>query len=126
MKIRLAADLRDQIEREAEKNKRSLNAEVVARLEGSFSESKDSFSNRLRAQIEHYCEAHDLDFETAVSNILTAGLNPDAPLVISLTIESGTEAAKIHEILDLMMDRVPKKTRINVDPTRASRKKSSA
>lgn len=36
MKIRLPADLKDQIEASAKESGRSMNAEIVARLEGSF------------------------------------------------------------------------------------------
>jgi hypothetical protein len=39
MKIRLPADLKDAIERESKLNKRSLNAEVVARLEQTLQHS---------------------------------------------------------------------------------------
>lgn len=42
MKIRLPADLKDQIEAAAKDSGRSMNAEIVARLEGSFSESSDT------------------------------------------------------------------------------------
>lgn len=42
MKIRLPADLKDMIERAANANRRSLNAEVVARLQQTFAEMASS------------------------------------------------------------------------------------
>lgn len=42
MKIRLPADLKDMIERAASANRRSLNAEVVARLQQTFAEMASS------------------------------------------------------------------------------------
>lgn len=113
--IRMPADLKERLEGVLSETNRSLNAEIIARLNSSFDSGSDHFSTRMRTLIERYCEAHDLDFETAVSNILTAGLNPDAPLVISLQLGDKTDVETIVKALDAIQDRVPKKTRINVD-----------
>jgi Arc-like DNA binding domain len=44
MKVRLSADLRQKIERAAERNNRTMNSEIVARLEQSFREEGHAVS----------------------------------------------------------------------------------
>jgi hypothetical protein len=53
--LRMREELRKRIEREAKKNKRSLNSEMVARLEGSFAkdDAELSASKVLNAVLEH-------------------------------------------------------------------------
>lgn len=49
MKIRLPADLKDQIDAAAKQSGRSMNAEIVARLENSFGTSPELKSNTSEA-----------------------------------------------------------------------------
>jgi hypothetical protein len=44
MKVRLSADLRQKIERAAERNNRTMNSEIAARLEQSFREEGSAVS----------------------------------------------------------------------------------
>lgn len=55
MKIRMSAELRDRISAEAERNNRSMNAEIVARLERSLYPASDEESAMaaIRTLMEH-------------------------------------------------------------------------
>jgi hypothetical protein len=52
MKIRLPADLKSDIEQAAVTQNRTLNAEIVSRLESSF--TNEPASDELREQLEHW------------------------------------------------------------------------
>lgn len=54
MKVRLPADLKDQVEAAAKTNNRSMNAEIVARLQASFSPSIDA--DHLEATVGYLIE----------------------------------------------------------------------
>lgn len=51
MKIRLPADLKDQIEAAAKAAGRSMNAEIVARLEQSFKQEEEGFDLAFRSAV---------------------------------------------------------------------------
>jgi len=51
LKIRLPADLKQHIEKAAQENHRSINAEVVARLESSFGDMPDPIHYELTTSI---------------------------------------------------------------------------
>ncbi|MBB5444665.1 MULTISPECIES: Arc family DNA-binding protein [unclassified Paraburkholderia] len=126
MKIRLPAELKDSIEGAAAANKRSLNAEIVARLEQSFSDLLTHLSNRHLQQIEQYATARKVTFDDALHMLINAGLHPDAPLVVALHLENGTEVSKLHEALDAVMGRVPKKAIVSVEmPSKRKTKKDT-
>jgi hypothetical protein len=61
-KLRLPADLKDQIQASALSNNRSMNSEIVARLEGSFEESYTDATFELfrRQRIESDKEIFEL------------------------------------------------------------------
>lgn len=108
-------ELRLSLEGAAAESGRSLNAEIVARLEQSFSSNSELFSPRQRDQIERYADQHSVEFPDALRNLVTAGLNPTAPLVITLPITDGTEVGKLIAALDAIQERVPKKTVVEVE-----------
>lgn len=55
MKVRLSAELRKQVEEAARTNNRTLNAEIVSRLERSFLEAPDTnVEQRLRSLARDY------------------------------------------------------------------------
>lgn len=51
MKIRLPADLKDQIEAASKQSGRSMNAEIVARLEQSFKQGEEEFDHAFRSAV---------------------------------------------------------------------------
>lgn len=52
--FRLPADLADRLKAEAEKNNRSMNAEVVARLEKSFDGQLDRIESGVKKLLERH------------------------------------------------------------------------
>lgn len=60
MKIRLPADLKDSVEVAAKANNRSMNAEIVARLQASFDKGKDKPISTY-ATVEHGDDPPPLD-----------------------------------------------------------------
>lgn len=51
LKFRVPAELKGKLEEAAARNKRSLNAEIVARLEGSFGENGGHFADARDAKL---------------------------------------------------------------------------
>lgn len=82
MRLRMPPELRDQIEEAAKSNNRSMNAEIVSRLEQSFSPSQvDVAVNKAANQVA-----------THMSEIFTASL-------ARMAKELGASPEQVNEIL---------------------------
>ena len=66
MKVRLSADLRQEIERAAQRNNRTMNSEIVARLEQSFREEGRAVSSLPSPELE----VRIAKLETAVFSLI--------------------------------------------------------
>jgi hypothetical protein len=68
MKVRLSAELRKMVEEAARSNNRTLNAEIVSRLERSFKEASDAtMEQRLRLLEKDYVSREEFaDFKLLV------------------------------------------------------------
>ncbi len=53
LKVRVTAEFREKIATTAKENNRSMNAEIVARLEDSFSQNKNDFNAGYNACMVH-------------------------------------------------------------------------
>lgn len=63
-KLRLPLELKERIEEDAKKNKRSINAEIVDRLESSFSKkTRDSLLAQAIAELKEQREKENFLFE---------------------------------------------------------------
>lgn len=74
MKIRLPADLKDQIETAAKNSGRSMNAEIAARLEQSFKQEQEEFTHAFRSAV---LEDEIKSLEARLGKKLTASPNAD-------------------------------------------------
>ncbi|WP_211097475.1 Arc family DNA-binding protein [Burkholderia sp. LS-044] len=114
--LRFPDGMRDRIAESAKKNGRSMNAEIVSRLDVSLNSSADIVSQKLLREIRLYEEKHGINFGEAIERLLYAGLQPDAPSVVVLHVDSALEISKLASFLDLIVKKTPKGSVVAVEP----------
>lgn len=93
MKIRMSAELRDRIAAEAERNNRSMNAEIVARLERSLYPASDEESAMaaIRTLMEHG-KKYEMDISINMSR------PPEKTLALAIKNESLPPDATLEDL----------------------------
>lgn len=81
--MRFPDGMRDLIADEAKKNNRSMNAEIVARLQASFSETE--FSQAINTDVLNYAHANNLTVREALNALVAAALM--SPPIYYVSIE---------------------------------------
>lgn len=103
--LRFPDGMRDRIADLAKKNGRSMNAEIVQRLEWALALAGPpdikqgtpveqplggELTWNITAEIKQYAEQHGIPFDEAFAKIVVAGLYPNAPEVFYLLLAPGT------------------------------------
>lgn len=114
--LRIPADLKDALDAEAVKNKRSLTAEVVARLEASLGGSVvEGLTPNLRAIVEVRAKMRGMPIEQALAELIVAGEATGAPAVIYMSVQPGSGPAEFVDALLAARKYFPEATEIMVD-----------
>lgn len=96
MKIRISSELRDRIAAEAEQNNRSMNSEIVARLEKSFGPSADKYDIDLIMQmLKKESERSGLRFDLRIS--ISDAITEDDLKNPTPDTEGGRQVLKMRE-----------------------------
>lgn len=108
--LRIPAELKESLEELSETNKRSLTAEIVARLTTSIKpedDAEDLFSH-IGPDIAEHAAKHGMSFRQALETLVYAGLEPSAPAVVYISIKHGTSLttaqAKLRELKPVIPD----------------------
>lgn len=109
MKIRLPADLKECIENAATKGKRSLNAEIVARLQASFVPAITSANVKISGvdereegvykDVSEFAKKRGMSYRDALMLLVQAGLQPDAPQIIHIRVGAGATMQEVKAII---------------------------
>ncbi|ALS63662.1 hypothetical protein AT395_00390 [Pandoraea apista] len=105
-------ELREQVEESARANNRSLNSELIDRIQKSFSQvqweklddpdlSRVEISNFTKMEIDDYAKKYKLSFEEALAKIVAAGTDPNAPFVMYVRVP---ERATLQEVRQIMLE----------------------
>lgn len=89
--LRMPPDLKDRIEAAAKTNGRSMNAEIVSRLQASFDQS--SLKQSVNADIQEYAAANGLTYQEALNALVASALM--SPPVYYVSIEAGASMRDI-------------------------------
>lgn len=81
--LRMPPEVKEQIEAAAKANGRSMNAEIVARLQASFSETE--FSQAINTDVLNYAHANNLTVREALNALVAAALM--SPPIYYVSIE---------------------------------------
>jgi hypothetical protein len=79
--LRLPRDLHEKVVSAANASGRSMNAEIIARLQASFSPSENALPPHLRLDVEAWAERRGLNFVAALERVIQSGLHRNAPEV---------------------------------------------
>lgn len=91
--------MRNRIADEAKKNNRSMNAEIVARLEASLG-SKASLPGELESAVLGFAKETNRTFEDALIAAIAAGIDPKAPQVLIVRPEPGMQVSELRSLFD--------------------------
>lgn len=108
--LRMPDDLRSKLEEEANKIGRSLHAEIISRLEQSFSEKSESFDNFLTDEAKHNVKdlalKNGISFEEAASMMVMAASAPHAPELFYIKVQQGLTAKDYHELFAVAREKI--------------------
>lgn len=114
--LRLQPDLKERIEAAAKANGRSMNAEIVSRLEASF---EGSFVSQLspaqRVLVEMRAKERNMSEDQALAELIVAGQAHGAPAVIYLQVQPGTSPDTFMDAFLMARKHFPEATEVMVD-----------
>ena len=110
--VRLPDGMRDRIAEEAKSNSRSMNSEIIARLEASFDAApmppgvSMALANAL-AEVADYANEHGVTPDEALSGLISAALSRDAAPVYFFVIDKEMKMPQIREMFAVASEHVP-------------------
>lgn len=116
--LRFPEGMRDRIAELAKKNSRSMNAEIVQRLEWALSllaapvikpatpDLSGDIPWGMRREINSLATEAGIPFEEMLARIFVAGLNPTAPQVLYIPIVPGATVQDLRTALEIAKDYV--------------------
>lgn len=66
-----------------------MNAEIVARLQDSFAGVATSLDPAISSEVTAFAQERGISKEQAMALLITAGLSPDAPMLVYIKAEKG-------------------------------------
>ena len=97
--------MRNRIAQEAQTNNRTMNAEIVARLQGSF-DLIASLPLMIQDAVEDAAAAKGCTPEVALADLVLAG-QASGGIVLNIRIAPGMTIKEVHKLLGAMMAKVP-------------------
>lgn len=101
--LRMPPEVKEQIEAAARANGRSMNAEIVARLQASFeaptSTEAVTLANMMAMQ---YAQEHGIPQSEALSVLVMKGVNDKNKHVAYLAVESGVTPQEMRQALRIL------------------------
>lgn len=119
LKLRISAEMRDRIAELAKQNGRSMNAEIVSRLEWALSLTgppklvdsanvqqpvAGALSWLITNEIKDLADRAVVPFDEMFAKIVLAGLHPDAPQVLYSPVMPGASKESVRAALEASRD----------------------
>jgi hypothetical protein len=104
--LRLPPGLRDKFAERAKSNNRSMNAELVQRLETSLASEQNSppaegdLSWYITAEIKQMANEQGVPFDEMLVKLIFAGLHPTAPQVLYVALFPGTTKEQMRAAME--------------------------
>lgn len=114
MKVRLPADLKQHIEDAASAARRSLNAEIVARLQASFDASGE-LPSAVRDQIDEEAERMGISSQDALTRLVLAGAQPGAPMVLYIKADASMTIEQYRALFEAAKEFTPPDATVVLD-----------
>ena len=96
-------ELKMRLEAAAKAAGRSMNAEIVDRLQGSF-EVNEGVPEFIMEALEDAAGKWGIPLEEAHGRIILAGVNKDAPQVIVINAKGGMTVAEMRKLFEVAKD----------------------
>lgn len=111
--VRLPVGMREKITALAKENNRSANAEIVARLQGSFDMPANGveLDQYTRKDIEEVARDRNISFEEAMHIVLRAGLDRNAPGVLYVRLSGNMTSKQMMEAIRESAQFLPENSR---------------
>lgn len=106
MKLRLLPELKQRIEAAAKDAGRSMNAEILARLETSFDGGVNALPFTVSEAIQHEQDQRGGTREQALVRLVLAGLSQGGT-VVNIQIAPGTTMAQVKAMIDAAYTLLP-------------------
>ena len=111
--LRFPDGMREHIAKTASDNNRTMNAEIIARLQGSF-DLIASLPLMVQDAVEDTAAAKGCTPEAALVDLVLAG-QANGGKVLNIRIAPGMTIKEVHELLGAMQEDVPDATIVVVD-----------
>lgn len=103
--LRMPPEVKEQIEAAAKANNRSMNAEIVARLQASFDAPPSMEAVTLAHMMAmQYAQEHGIPQSEALSVLVMKGVNDKNKHVAYLAVESGVTPQEMRQALRILED----------------------
>lgn len=93
-------ELKEKLEASAKLAGRSMNAEIVDRLHGSF-EINEGVPEIIMDALEDAAERWGIPLEEAHARVILAGVNKDAPQVLMIRAKGGMTVAEMKDLFEM-------------------------
>lgn len=107
--VRFPDGMRDKIAEAAKANNRSMNAEIVARLQASFAPAITSANAKISGaderdegvyeEVSEFAKKRGMSYRDALMLLVQAGLQPDAPQIIHIRVGAGATMQEVKTII---------------------------
>lgn len=111
--IRMPAELKASLEEASADSKRSLNAEIIARLQRSFEAATETSPlitaavAEALAEVTEYANKHGVTPDEALTGLVAAALNRESEPVYFFVIDKEMKMSRLKEILGEAVNYVP-------------------
>lgn len=97
--FRLPTELAEKLRVAAGENSRSMNAEVVARLEKSFGVAAPAMGEVAKDLVEEFAAKRKISFSEALDALVFIGSNDDAPALLYVKAQPGMTLKEVREVM---------------------------
>ena len=98
--FRLPIELSEKLRVAAEANSRSMNAEVVARLEKSFGGAEPAMGEVAKDLVEEFAAKRKISFSEALDALVFAGSSPNSPGVLYVKAQPGMTIKEMRVVME--------------------------
>ena len=92
-------ELAEKLRVAAEAGNRSMNAEIVARLEQSFGGVAPEMGGIARDLVEEFAAKRKISFVDALDALIVAGSSPGAPSILYVKAQQGMTLKEVREVM---------------------------
>lgn len=104
--------MREEIKVAAESHLRTMNAEIIGRLQSTFdAPASPQLTPEVRSAVEREIERHGGTAEEALLRLVQAG-EQRTGLVLNLSLQSGMKVHELNELVQKLVESLPEHTEV--------------